>query len=161
MITTVKLVSYTQRAKGQFETYLRPNSPHCGYKVADWPIRESFTYDIEIRAKQLDPNNFMLDNTWFQQYFGDFNFSQITVSCERLARLIAEDIIKAYSPREVELVRVTLSAVAGTSVMCEYSQENGTPCMQAAKQEEPQAEQEDKRPLAARLPHYVLTSMDT
>lgn len=120
MVTTMVPVQvWAQQAAGEFITYLKPNSPHCGPKVSIFPVRATFQYQVEIiyRMNALDPNGFLLDNTWFVRYFGSLRDAQISISCEMLAQLVATDCCRALGDR-CESVTVMIWGIPGVHVKC-------------------------------------------
>lgn len=95
---------YTQKAQGNFSFYGLPNTPHCGPKTSVFPVRIQCEYCVTLDYDDcaLDSNGFLLDNTYFAVYFGDFAYCRIGFSCERLAKLIAEQLKRISGARHCE-----------------------------------------------------------
>lgn len=112
--------TFTQTATGSFAARVRPGTPHCGPTTHTYPTKLQFTYVIELKyhGNALDANGFLVDNTWFAQYFAPYEDSQISISCENLARLIARDCLKVLGNRacQCECVTVSIGAVPGVMV---------------------------------------------
>lgn len=119
--------TWQQSAKGDFVIRLKPGTPHCGYTTAPYAIAASFRYDLSLTWDQsaLDTNGFLLDNTWFAGYFGYFTDTLLSVSCERLAQLIADDIWRECGTRGLLRCEVRISALPDVwvTVVCEYREE--------------------------------------
>ncbi len=121
---TVKLAGFTQSANGTFSVYLRPGTPHCGPRTRATPLREAFDYQVTIgyHSDALDEHGFLVDNTWFAQYFEAFSHAQIGISCERLCCLIASDIATVVGSRicKCNAIAVRIKPVTGVWVECTY-----------------------------------------
>jgi|SRR5579859_1378696 len=121
---THTLARFRQTAVGSFATYGRPGTPHCGPKTGFTPQRQTLGYSLEIvyRASALDTDGFLLDNTWFRSYFEAFSASQVAISCEKLACVIAQDLCRSLGSRlcACESVTVVLEPLPGVTVSCTY-----------------------------------------
>lgn len=124
-----KLSTFTQKANGTFAVYLRPNTPHCGPRTSAHPIRETFSYRVSLTFSQdaLDQHGFLVDNTFFRDYFASFNGVQIGISCERLTCLIAEDLARECGSRlcQCRALEVAIKPVSGVWVSCAYDVQGG------------------------------------
>jgi hypothetical protein len=109
---------FTQNFHGVMKCYLKPGTPHCGPVVADHPIRQEFHVAVNVHYPshvQLDENGFLLDNTYFRDYFDSFCMCQISCSCEQLADLMAHDIARDASQWHAH-VKVSITPVAGVTM---------------------------------------------
>ncbi len=118
------LATFTQQAEGTFAVYLRPNTPHCGPRTRAIAVRETFEYRIVLTFGKdaLDEHGFLIDNTWFSQYFASFDGVQIGISCEKLTCLIADDLARHCGARlcQCRALEVAIKPVAGVWVSCAY-----------------------------------------
>jgi len=112
-------MTYLQRFHGVFTAYAVQGTPHCGVMHG----RIECPVEIQVRyragAEVLDQDGFLLDNTWFRQYLADFYHVQLTISCERVAALMAEQIMEAAGGR-AEWASVDMEPVHGVHVVCEH-----------------------------------------
>ncbi len=118
--------SFVQEAEGKFSIRLHPNTPHCGYSNATWAIAATFEYRLILvwSVSALDSNGFLLDNTYFGDYFLAFRDSLLSVSCERFAQLIADDMVREAGTRGLVRCDVRLSAIPGVwiTATCQVQQ---------------------------------------
>jgi hypothetical protein len=119
--------SFRQTAQGRFDFRVRPNTPHCGPSTAQYPAKMQANYEVEITygKNALDKRGFLLDNTWFGEYFQGFSESQIGISCECLCQLVADDIVGQLrrEGRPAVKVSVCIEAIPGVKVHCEVCPE--------------------------------------
>lgn len=112
-------MTYSQRFTGIFTAYAVKGTPHCG--VEHGRISCPVTIEVGYRAGAgvLDQNGFLMDNTWFRQYVADFADTRLTVSCERLAAMMAQQVLECCGDRG-EWCKVSLEPVAGVQVIVEH-----------------------------------------
>src|SRR5580704_16110435 len=91
--------SFRQTAHGKFCCGVIPLTPHCG--PDDRKCHMDYRVTVDWQDHPLDRDGFLLDNTWFRQYFADFAQCRVRISCERLAEVIAEQVFSACSGRAV------------------------------------------------------------
>jgi hypothetical protein len=109
---------YGQNFHGCMKCYLKPGTPHCGPTVADYPLMAEFKFAVTVHypeGVQLDENGFLLDNTYFQNYFDSFKGCQVACSCEQLVQLVADDIARDAKQWNAH-VHVTIHPVVGMGV---------------------------------------------
>lgn len=105
--------SYTQSYTGELCCYLRPGTPHCGATSGNATFPVSVT--IHWGYTPLDANGFLLDNTWFREYFEAFRGVQLGVSCERLLALVVSQVIDAIEDRNRTVAGLGVSPASGYS----------------------------------------------
>lgn len=111
---------FHQRATGNFCVPVVTGTPHCG--VDDSLCRMDYRLTIAWRGRPLDENGFLLDNTWFRDFFNALADSPCTISCELLARRLATEILSAANGR-AHSVTLELSAVPGVWIEVEEIEE--------------------------------------
>jgi|SRR5712671_5007331 len=104
---------FKQRAFGTTEFQVIPGTPHCG--INDLTVTVDWKIELTWGADALDSNGFLLDNTAFKGYFTAMSTVAIDISCENLAKKIAEDI-RAMAGSKLITVSVTLSPFAGVEI---------------------------------------------
>jgi hypothetical protein len=113
-------IKFTQTADGAFSFNVIPNTPHCGPSDS---IIQSVRYRVSVTygLNPLDSDGFLLDNTWFSQYFGGWlKSTPIGFSCELLAVRVAEDILRETAGRGTGVV-VSLSAIPDVWIVADVS----------------------------------------
>ena len=108
--------AYTQQATGlSFWATVVPGTPHCGIDQSKLTCKVSVSIEYPDGFKALDGNGFLLDNTWFRDYFKTLNGIRVNVSCEQLAQDICTQICRAIGTRRAT-VHLTLSPFDGVSI---------------------------------------------
>jgi hypothetical protein len=108
---------FRQTATGKFSVGVMPGTPHCGPNQQRCFM--DYRVDLYWNRNPLNRDGFLLDNTWFRSFFGDLEFCRFAISCELLASMLARQILEIAEGR-AHRVCVTLEAVAGVTVSCEY-----------------------------------------
>lgn len=110
---------YTQTAHGTFTVYVQPNTPHCGQISADHLIQLNYRYEVTLKYHRdaLNEQGFLQDNLYFAEYFGNFKFVHIGISCEKLADVIADQLLEALGDRACLCTSVTVGIGAVPDVM--------------------------------------------
>jgi hypothetical protein len=115
-------MTFRQTASGSFDFPSVPGTPHCGPDST--PIQHvDYHVTIQYGANPLDENGFLLDNTWFSEYFAQWANRPVSISCENMCVKIADEIgdharkWDVARPRGVS-VTVALSAIHGVWVEC-------------------------------------------
>jgi hypothetical protein len=101
---------FHQSATGHFTCRGVPNTPHCGPNCRVCEL--DYQVNIDWRLDPLDPNGFLLDNTWFASFFACMENCRVSISCEQLAALFAHQIFGVTATR-AKSVTVALAAVPG------------------------------------------------
>lgn len=101
--------TFTQIASGSFEFRTVQGTPHCGVVQDGKPLTLNYLVTVDYPETALDENGFLLDNTWFRDYFANYVGTRISISCERLAVVIAQHICEAIGDRECNRVHVSLT----------------------------------------------------
>lgn len=117
---------YAQTFHGTLRCYLKPGTPHCGAVAVDYLAQASFRFTISVHypaPAELDDNGFLLDNTYFEQYFESFGCCQIAISCERLVQLVADDIARD-ADRWHAHVHATIYPVPGVAMSASAGDHN-------------------------------------
>lgn len=96
--------TYHQHASDSFKVEVIPGTHHCG--IDDTHSTFRFSVDIDYTANALDENDFLLDNTYFRQYFN--SLGPVCVSCERLASNSVDHLLSGLASRINDVVRVAV-----------------------------------------------------
>lgn len=109
---------YRQQATGEFSIYLLPFTPHCGPKSSPLITNETFKYKVSLTYSSggLDEKGFLLDNTYFRQYFSDLKDCRICISCEKLCQQIASDLSNEVKGKECHSIEVTIYPLEGVEI---------------------------------------------
>lgn len=110
---------FHQTAEGEFTMWAVAGYPHCG--MAPGKITFKYELDLAYQESALTEQGFLLDNTFFSQYFADLTCCRLRISCEHLAQFIARDFLRLS---QADSVRFNIQGIKG--VWIKYELERGS-----------------------------------